>query len=117
VGLACIRRKDGTGYDIHCYAMDDPKLYERDAAIATTAMNKALEHIINANFTHYVWGYRRFKYLPVVHNPYNLNSTELDLYIQQHLRPALALQQAHDAPLPTAIPNPSSPSVTREDVR
>jgi KDO2-lipid IV(A) lauroyltransferase len=117
VGLACIRRKDGTGYDIHCYAMDDPKLYERDAAIATTAMNKALEHIINANFTHYVWGYRRFKYLPVVHNPYNLNSTELDLYIQQHLRPTRALQQAHDTPLPTAMPDPSSPSVTREDIR
>ena len=117
VGLACIRRADGTGYDIHCYDMSDSQLYDRDAAIATTAMNKALEHIINAHFTHYVWGYRRFKYLPVIHNPYKLDPAELKDYIQQHIVPTRALQQAANAPLSAAISDTPAPSPTRQDDR
>ena len=117
VGLACIRRKEGDGFDIYCYDLNDADLYNRDPVIATTAMNKALEHIINANFTHYIWGYRRFKHLPVIHNPYNLTAPQLDQYIEQHLRPARALQQSHDLGLSTAISDSAVPANTQKDVR
>ena len=40
---------------------DDPQLYDRDIEIATTALNKAVENMINRFPTEYMWGYKRFK--------------------------------------------------------
>lgn len=40
---------------------DDPQLYDRDIEIATTALNKAVENMINRFPTEYKWGYMRFK--------------------------------------------------------
>ena len=36
-------------------------LYDRDIEIATTALNKAVENMINRFPTEYMWGYKRFK--------------------------------------------------------
>lgn len=65
VGLSCIRRDDSAGsndgFDVHCYAFDDPDLWSKDALIATTALNKAMERMINAHPTHYHWSYKRYR--------------------------------------------------------
>ncbi|WP_201584174.1 lysophospholipid acyltransferase family protein [Psychrobacter jeotgali] len=82
VGLSCIRRDDGRGFDIHCYQLDNPALYDRDAATAAHALNQAMEAMINDNFSHYMWGYRRFKHLPIINNPYCADETELNNFIK-----------------------------------
>ena len=41
--------------------LNDPQLYDRDIEIATTALNKAVENMINRFPTEYMWGYKRFK--------------------------------------------------------
>lgn len=81
VGLSCVRRIDGKGFDIYCYNLDDSNLYSRDVTTATTAMNKAIEGMINDHFTHYVWGYRRFKRLPEIGNPYTISAEQFEHYI------------------------------------
>lgn len=40
---------------------DDPQLYDRDIEIATTALNKTVENMINRFPTEYMWGYKRFR--------------------------------------------------------
>ena len=81
VGLSCIRRKDKRGFDIYCYKLDAPELYSRDANIASHALNQAMESMINANFSHYMWGYRRFKRLPSLNNPYRVDESALEAFI------------------------------------
>ena len=81
VGLSCIRRKDGKGFDIYCYKLDDQALYNRDAIAATSALNQALQTIIEPHFDHYMWGYRRFKQLPSIGNPYRATKSELQAFI------------------------------------
>ncbi|MDO5651398.1 MAG: lysophospholipid acyltransferase family protein [Moraxella sp.] len=70
VGLSCIRRDDGDGFEIFCYDLDDDNLYSKDSIIATTALNHAMERMISQHFDHYMWGYRRFKFTPFGENPY-----------------------------------------------
>ncbi|WP_440453153.1 lysophospholipid acyltransferase family protein [Psychrobacter sp. ASPA161_9] len=82
VGISCIRRDDGRGFDIYCYKLDDPALYDRDASIAADALNRAMENMITDNFNHYMWGYRRFKNLPVLGNPYRASETALADFIR-----------------------------------
>lgn len=85
VGLSCIRRDDGHGFDIYCYQLDNPALYDRNASISTHALNQAMERMIKENFSHYMWGYRRFKHIPHLHNPYCADSETLDAFIRsQH---------------------------------
>lgn len=36
-------------------------LYDRDIEIPTTALNKAVENMINRFPTEYMWGYKRFR--------------------------------------------------------
>lgn len=81
IGLSCIRRKEGRGFDIHCYKLDDTALYDRDASIATSALNKAMQAMIEPHFDHYMWGYRRFKQLPLLGNPYRASSSALQDFI------------------------------------
>ncbi|MDO4449467.1 MAG: lipid A biosynthesis acyltransferase [Moraxella sp.] len=71
VGLACIKEKDG--FHIYCYDLNDEKLYNKDPIISTIALNRSMETMINAHFTHYMWGYRRFKYTPIAENLYLLD--------------------------------------------
>ena len=79
VGLVCIRRSDGKHkgkFDI-CHDLADPKLYAKDIDVATTAMNQAIETMINAHPEHYMWGYKRFKYSKFG-NAYKLDAHQLD---------------------------------------
>lgn len=85
VGLACIRRNDRRGFDIYCYKLDDPDLYDRDVKVATQALNQAMEHMILDNFSHYMWGYRRFKRIPGLGNPYRTSDTKLADFISANL--------------------------------
>lgn len=82
VGISCIRRDDGQGFDIHCYKMDDPALYDRDTFIAARALNQAMENMINDHFDHYMWGYRRFKSMPIIGNPYRASETAVANFIR-----------------------------------
>ena len=84
VGLSCIRRDDGRGFDIYCYKLDDPALYDRNAETATEALNHAMERMIKDNFSHYMWGYRRFKRIPKLGNPYRKDKAALAAFIQSH---------------------------------
>ena len=82
VGLVCIRRSDGKHkgkFDIFCYDLADPKLYAKDIDVATTAMNQAIETMINAHPEHYMWGYKRFKNIPKFGNAYKLDAHQLDV--------------------------------------
>ncbi len=84
VGLSCIRRDDGRGFDIHCYQLDDPALYNRHAETAAHALNQAMEQMITDHCSHYMWGYRRFKHIPNLGNPYRVNKEALQAFIQAH---------------------------------
>ena len=84
VGLSCIRRDDGQGFDIHCYKLDNPALYDRNAETATHALNQAMEHMISDHYSHYMWGYRRFKRIPTLGNPYRTDEATLKAFIQAH---------------------------------
>ena len=61
VGLSCFRREDGEGFDVYCDDLNDPELYDRDIEVATTALNKAVEQMINRFPAEYMWGYKRFR--------------------------------------------------------
>ena len=84
VGLACIRRDDGHGFDIYCYKLDDPALYDRNTETAAYALNLAMQRMIEANYSHYMWGYRRFKHIPMIDNPYNTDEANLAAFIRTH---------------------------------
>ncbi|WP_201594515.1 lysophospholipid acyltransferase family protein [Psychrobacter vallis] len=84
VGLSCIRRDDGRGFDIYCYKLDDPALYNRDAETASYALNQAMEQMIRDHCSHYMWGYRRFKHIPNLGNPYRKSKAALKAFIQAH---------------------------------
>lgn len=84
VGLSCIRRDDGTGFEVFCYELSDAALYDKDTKIATSALNRAMQHMIDAHFHHYMWGYRRFKYTPLGDNPYLLSTTQLSQVVQDY---------------------------------
>lgn len=87
VGLSCIRRDDRRGFDIYCYKLDDPDLYDRDVKVAAHALNKAMEPMIMDNFSHYMWGYKRFKRIPSLGNPYRTTEAKLADFISANLPP------------------------------
>ena len=64
VGLTCVRRDDGQGFDIYCDELTDPALYDKNMVTATTAMNHAIERMIDRFPSQYMWGYKRFKGVP-----------------------------------------------------
>ena len=84
VGLSCIRRDDGRGFDIYCYKLDDPALYDRNTETAAYALNLAMQRMIEDNYSHYMWGYRRFKHIPMIDNPYNTDEANLAAFIRTH---------------------------------
>ena len=84
VGLSCIRRDDGRGFDIYCYKLDDPALYDRNAETAAHALNLAMQHMIEDKCSHYMWGYRRFKHIPVLDNPYIADKASLEAFIHKN---------------------------------
>lgn len=84
VGLACIRRTDGEGFDIHCYDLSDPALYDKDSGVATTALNHAMQTMITPLSEHYMWGYRRFKHVPTVNNVYEASHEQIERLLKYH---------------------------------
>lgn len=82
IGMSCI--KTNNGFEIFCYDLDDKNLYHRDSNIATSALNHAMERMINEHFTHYMWGYRRFKTTPFGENPYLLSFEELHEQVKKY---------------------------------
>ena len=84
VGLSCIRRDDGCGFDIYCYKLDDPALYDRNTETAAYALNLAMQHMIEDQCSHYMWGYRRFKHIPVLDNPYTAEEKALADFIRHN---------------------------------
>ena len=84
VGLSCIRRDDGRGFDIYCYKLDDPALYDRNTETAAYALNLAMQRMIEDNYSHYMWGYRRFKHIPMIDNPYNTDEANLAAFIRTY---------------------------------
>ncbi|OOR88452.1 lysophospholipid acyltransferase family protein [Moraxella bovis] len=82
VGLACIKGKDG--FEIFCYDLTDPNLYDKNDIIATTTLNNSMEMMINKHFAHYMWGYRRFKTTPFGENPYLLPFDDLHAQIKSY---------------------------------
>lgn len=82
VGLSCIRRDDNRGFDIYCYKLDDPALYNRNAETAAYALNLAMQRMIEDNYSHYMWGYRRFKRIPNLGNPYRADSSKLQAFLK-----------------------------------
>ena len=91
VGLSCIRRDDGQGFDIYCYKLDDPALYDRNTETAAHALNIAMQHMIEAHYSHYMWGYRRFKHIPILNNPYTADKESLAAFLNndnaKHAKP------------------------------
>lgn len=84
VGLTCVRREDGQGFDIYCDKLDDAKLYDKDMVIATTAMNHALERMINRFPSQYMWGYKRFRRVPGFKVIYNADASVIEQIHQRY---------------------------------
>lgn len=75
IGLACIKKDDG--FHVFCYDLDDENLYHKDPIIATTALNQAMETMINEHLLNYMWGYRRFKHTPIAENLYLMSIDDI----------------------------------------
>ena len=71
IGLSCFRREEGEGFEVYCDALNDPQLYDADLEVATAALNKAVEAMINRFPAEYMWGYKRFRGDKIAGNHYN----------------------------------------------
>ncbi|MCF9046532.1 lysophospholipid acyltransferase family protein [Acinetobacter nectaris] len=71
VGLSCFRMDNEEGFEVYCDALDTPDLYNKNIDIATTAMNTAIEEMINRSPSDYMWGYKRFRHVPDIEDVYN----------------------------------------------
>lgn len=71
IGLSCFRREDGEGFDVYCDELNHPELYDANIEVATTALNHAIEDMINRFPTDYMWGYKRFRGVTEVENAYH----------------------------------------------
>lgn len=54
IGLTCVRRADNAGFDIYCDKLDNPDLWDKNVEVATTALNQAMEIMINRFPTQYI---------------------------------------------------------------
>lgn len=70
IGLSCIRKENGQGFEVYCDLLDHPQLYNSDINIATTALNAEIEKMVNRFPAEYMWGYKRFKHIPNIGHPY-----------------------------------------------
>lgn len=70
IGLSCIRRENGDGFEVYCDLLDQLNLYDRNIEVATTALNQEIEKMVNRFPEEYMWGYKRFKYIPNIGHPY-----------------------------------------------
>lgn len=62
VGLSCIRRNDGLGFDIVCDLLDS-QILNKDLSVSVDSLNNEIKRIIARAPEQYMWGYKRFKQL------------------------------------------------------
>lgn len=62
VGLSCIRRNDGLGFDIVCDLLDS-EILSKDLSRSVDCLNKEITRMIARAPEQYMWGYKRFKQL------------------------------------------------------
>ncbi len=62
VGLSCIRRNDGLGFDIVCDLID-PQISSKNLQVSVDTLNSEIKRIIGRAPEQYMWGYKRFKQL------------------------------------------------------
>ncbi len=62
VGLSCIRRNDGLGFDIVCDLLDS-EILSKDLSRSVDYLNKEITRMIARAPEQYMWGYKRFKQL------------------------------------------------------
>lgn len=76
IGLSCLRRADGSGFDVYCDPLD-PQIADADLTTAVTALNKTVEHMILRAPEQYLWGYRRFKNTPSLEGVYRWDEDKI----------------------------------------
>lgn len=59
LGVSCLRRDDGAGFDVYCDPFTD--IDQTDLNASVTALNQHMQSMIERAPEQYVWGYRRFK--------------------------------------------------------
>lgn len=60
IGMSCLRRDDGSGFDIYCDALSK-NIADPDLNTAVAALNHAMQQMIQRAPEQYIWSYRRFK--------------------------------------------------------
>ena len=63
VCLAVERKSKGRGYVVHI-VKPEAGIVDADIEVATTALNRTVEHCVAINPNQYCWSYRRFRLLP-----------------------------------------------------
>lgn len=71
IGLSCFRQADGEGFEVYCDELNDPALYDAELSTATTALNAAIEKMINRSPKDYMWGYKRFRGVAKIEEKYH----------------------------------------------
>ncbi len=89
--------KDGNGFDIYCYDLDDENLYSRDITIATSTLNQVMEKMITPLSEHYMWAYRRYKKIYDIPNAYKLEHNEFVSFTQRLANQRLTSQSDNKA--------------------
>ncbi len=63
VGLSCIRRADGLGFDVFCDLLDT-QILSPDLQDSVDCLNVEIERMLARAPEQYMWGYKRFKAVP-----------------------------------------------------
>jgi KDO2-lipid IV(A) lauroyltransferase len=75
VQLACLRRADGDGFDIHFDMLPD-EIRSPDLQVSVDCMNRAVEALIRRDPVQYQWAYKRFKDAPQFNEIYRMNEAD-----------------------------------------
>ncbi len=76
VQMACLRRDDGTGFDLFFEELPE-EIRSADLQISVNTLNAAVEGLIRRNPTHYQWAYKRFKNSPGYERIYRITDSEV----------------------------------------
>lgn len=76
VGLSCLRRDDGNGFDVYCDPMP-ASLADPDLTVAVSSLNQSMQQMIERASAQYIWGYRRFKKSPAWEGVYRWDEAKI----------------------------------------
>ena len=74
IGMSCLRRADGLGFDLHIVPLSD-EILSKDLQVSVTALNQEMERMINVAPEQYLWTYKRFRDLEGGINLYKATSS------------------------------------------